>query len=88
MKIEIICPKCNWKPDGGAYWECSCGHVWNTFATAGRCPKCSKTWEDTRCPSIPGGCSKWSKHVDWYRNLDDVMKAEMEKAFKEKSIKI
>lgn len=80
--IEIKCPKCEWKPDGGAYWHCECGNQWNTFATTGRCPKCKKMWKDTQCPGpeAPGGCGKWSPHIDWYHNLGDKLKEELEKA--------
>ena len=38
-------------------------------------------------PGFPGGCGKWSKHVDWYRNLDESFKEELEKSFKEISVK-
>ncbi len=77
MKVEIACPKCEWKPDGGAYWQCSCGNVWNTFDTAGRCPN---------CPKHHGGCGKWSKHLDWYRNLDTQLKKEVENALDKQPI--
>lgn len=80
-KIEIICPKCDWKPDGGAHWTCDCGHRWNTFDTAGRCPNCKKIWKDTQCPGPqePGGCGQWSPHIDWYRNLDQLLRDQLEK---------
>ena len=71
--IRIRCPKCNWEPDGKPYWQCSCGHVWDTFSTGGRCPACQKVWEDTKCPGHVGGCDKWSPHLDWYENLDDIV---------------
>jgi hypothetical protein len=29
--MYIACPKCDWRPDGGAYWVCTCRHVWDTF---------------------------------------------------------
>lgn len=78
-ELIIECPKCKWKPDGGEYWMCSCGHTWNTFATAGRCPACSKQWNDTCCPSgtYVGGCGQWSPHLEWYKNLDDKLKKEI-----------
>ena len=81
MKIEIACPKCNWEPNSGSFWQCNCGHLWNTFETSGKCPKCSKIWADTQClgPSYPGGCGAWSKHIDWYRNLDSEMRKKIEK---------
>ena len=62
----IQCPKCKWKPDGGAYWSCDtngCGHrSWDTFETRGKCPGCGKQWETTQCPA----CGEWSPHKDWY----------------------
>jgi len=69
--IKILCPKCDWEPAAHDYWGCSCGHVWNTFDTGGRCPACQKVWEDTQCLE----CEKWSPHLDWYRGLDDVVDA-------------
>ena len=71
--IRIRCPQCHWEPDGKPYWRCSCGYVWNTFATGGRCPKCARVWEDTQCIKRAGGCAKWSPHLDWYEDLDDVV---------------
>jgi hypothetical protein len=66
--MRIRCPKCEWEPDGGAYWECDCGTAWNTFDTVGVCPGCGKKWHDTQCPGpfFPGGCGAWSPHDDWY----------------------
>jgi hypothetical protein len=61
-KLTIQCPKCEWRPDGKAYWQCSCDHTWDTFKTAGKCPKCSKQWETTYCP----GCGDSPNHKDWY----------------------
>lgn len=84
MAEDIKCPKCNWSPDGGAYWKCSCGHVWNTFATGGNCPACDKVWTITQCPGSPriGGCGTISKHIDWYSHLDVQLKKELETIFK------
>lgn len=73
-EIKIECPKCRWEPKADSLWSCICGHAWNTFDTAGRCPACHKQWHDTACLS----CSKWSKHLDWYKNLDDIFKKEIE----------
>ena len=75
--IKICCPKCGWEPDGKPYWRCSCGHLWDTFSTGGRCPRCKKVWEKTQCIT----CFKWSPHLDWYNGLDDVMK-ELKEAIK------
>ena len=88
MKIEIACPKCNWEPDGGPHWWCFCGHSWNTFETSGKCPKCSKIWADTQCPSHAGGCDSWSKHIDWYRNLDIEMRKKIEKVLQVQPLKL
>ena len=71
--IRILCPKCNWEPDGKPYWRCSCKHRWDTFSTGGRCPQCKKVWEQTQCPTAPGGCAGWSYHLDWYQGLDDII---------------
>ncbi|GLR16413.1 hypothetical protein [Portibacter lacus] len=81
-EVKIMCPKCDWEPDGGSWWMCECGHSWNTFETTGRCPKCKKIWQDTQCPGpgVPNGCGEWSPHIDWYRNLDEKLRAELEKA--------
>jgi hypothetical protein len=76
--IQICCPKCEWEPDGKPYWNCSCGHQWDTFTTGGRCPECKKVWEETQCIA----CDEWSPHLDWYRGLDDVAK-EITEAIKE-----
>lgn len=70
--IRIECPKCGWQPDGGAYWQCSsCGHVWDTFATAARCPECGCQHERTSCIPYRGGCTAYEPHIDWYKGLDD-----------------
>ena len=80
MAIEIECPKCEWHPDGGAHWQCSCGHVWNTFETFARCPKCATIWNDTECPGpeSPGGCGVLSPHIDWYKGLDEEVRKQIE----------
>lgn len=79
MKIEIKCPKCKWKPNSEKLWQCTCNHIWNTFDTGGICPKCKKKWEDTCCPK----CHKWSKHLAWYSDLDEILKEELKKLNKE-----
>ena len=75
--VRIRCPKCSWEPDGRPYWMCECGCEWDTFSYGGRCPSCKKVWEYTQCID----CYKWSPHLDWYENLDDIVqeiKEEME----------
>lgn len=63
--IIIECPKCEWQPDGKSYWRCSCGCLWNTFETRGKCPKCNTQWENTYCPA----CGSSTKHETWYKDL-------------------
>jgi hypothetical protein len=64
--VKIYCPKCKWVPGPQDRWACepACGCVWNTFDTAGTCPQCGKTWEDTQCLA----CQAWSPHADWYHD--------------------
>lgn len=59
----IHCPKCLFQPTDELRWNCKCGHVWNTFRTAGECPACHFQWELTMCPR----CGEMSEHRDWYR---------------------
>ena len=80
MTVEIHCPQCRWEPDGGAHWQCRCGHVWNTFATAGVCPRCRHRWLTTVCPPAPGGCGALSPHIDWYHGLTELVEALVEEA--------
>lgn len=82
MEVEIFCPKCEWEPQASDRWQCSCGHLWNTFDTIGRCPSCSKVWEDTQCLS----CKKWSPHLDWYHNLDEITRRMIEEALAEHKV--
>ena len=60
----IRCPRCTWVPTADDAWECECGHAWNTFETAGRCPACAKIWEETWCLE----CREPSEHQAWYRD--------------------
>jgi len=41
-KIEILCPKCGWRPSEDSIWchDPGCGHIWNAFDTGGICPNC------------------------------------------------
>ncbi|HAI75285.1 MAG TPA: hypothetical protein DCM08_03485 [Microscillaceae bacterium] len=65
---KIACPHCQWEPDGGQYWRCDCGFVWDTFSTGAICPACQKRHKYTMCPT----CSKVSLHIDWYHNPIDL----------------
>jgi hypothetical protein len=69
----IRCPRCSWTPGADSQWSCnsagtpeppfhSCGTVWNTFTTKGRCPGCAHQWRWTSCLQ----CRQWSLHMDWY----------------------
>lgn len=78
-EVRIACPKCEWEPDGRPHWSCTCGHIWNTFDTGGRCPNCKKQWEWTQCVPHAGGCSARSPHLDWYRGLDEWLEEELSK---------
>ncbi len=64
--MYIACPKCDWRPDAGSRWYCTCGHRWNTFQTHGVCPACGKAWKETACLA----CTQWSDHEDWYHDDD------------------
>ena len=70
---RIRCPLCRWQPTASSMWGCesaatpepffeSCGTVWNTFSTRGRCPGCGHQWRWTSCLR----CAGWSLHEDWY----------------------
>ena len=76
--LKIECPKCGWEPDGGAYWMCdNCRHIWNTFDTMARCPACGHQHERTACIPSRGGCPAYEPHLDWYKNLDDILDEEI-----------
>jgi DNA-directed RNA polymerase subunit RPC12/RpoP len=73
MFSGIRCPRCGWRPSDESRWACdwpgtpeprfhSCGTVWNTFSTRGRCPECGHQWQWTSCLR----CGQWSLHEDWY----------------------
>jgi hypothetical protein len=63
--LRIRCPVCAWQPAAHDTWSCNpqgCGNLWNTFATHGVCPACSREWAETACLR----CAAWSPHDDWY----------------------
>jgi hypothetical protein len=68
--MKIYCPGCRWEPLPESEWQCAmpCGSVWNTFDTGGRCPQCGKVWQETQCLR----CGLWSKHHDWYHDLQPI----------------
>ena len=84
--MKICCPKCDWQPDGHAYWQCHCGTIWNTFETAGRCPSCHFQHESTACVPFAGGCNAVSPHLDWYEGLDGIIEELIEEVFEEKEV--
>jgi hypothetical protein len=63
-RTKIRCPLCSCEPQKSDRWLCApgCQHRWNTFDTAGICPGCAKTWDETACLR----CGGWSRHEDWY----------------------
>ncbi len=77
--MKIYCPKCNFEPTPRHRWACrpGCGHIWNTFATQGICPKCKKMWRETNCPR----CKMWSLHNDWYHDDTPEHEKEIEEVF-------
>lgn len=81
--MKVRCPKCSWEPDGNAYWQCHCGHQWNTFETAARCPACGFQHEKTSCVPFAGGCHAHSDHLDWYEGLDDIIEELKQEVFSE-----
>ncbi len=87
-ETKIACPKCNWEPDGGKYWGCTCGYVWNTFATAAVCPACKKQYEYTQCIGYAGGCNQMSPHIDWYRELDEILEEALEEVVETIAVEI
>ncbi|MDC8004806.1 DUF4272 domain-containing protein [Aureisphaera galaxeae] len=70
--LVIQCTVCEWRPDGGKYWACNCGHVWNTFKSHGKCPKCETQYVKTWCP----GCGKSTPHKDWYKTPEEIIAIE------------
>ncbi len=85
--LKIECPKCGWEPDGGAYWMCSqCQYMWNTFDTAAQCPQCHFQHEHTSCIPSKGGCHAYEPHLDWYKNLSDIVQEELDTILIEKEV--
>lgn len=75
---KIRCPHCRWQPDASSRWFCSdcdapeffynsCGAMWNTFETRGKCPGCNHQWRWTSCLR----CGGWARHEDWYATKKD-----------------
>lgn len=63
----FACPQCTWRVTDDCDWQCSCGHVWNTFHTGGKCPACGHQWKETICLQ----CHEWSAHTAWYRTSEN-----------------
>lgn len=80
-EIIIACPKCDWEPKQSDRWIClpGCGHLWNTFDTAAKCPGCGIQWEYTQCLC----CKGVSRHTHWYRSLGSNLQEELDLVDKE-----
>ena len=77
-QARIRCPRCGWPSAPSSTWVClsgpgpeppfsSCGTVWNTFKTRGRCPGCAHQWRWTTCLH----CTEWSPHLEWYEVVEE-----------------
>jgi GrpB-like predicted nucleotidyltransferase (UPF0157 family) len=75
---RVRCPLCQWQPEQSSRWCCdcvgtpepwfeSCGAIWNTFDTHGRCPGCGHQWRWTTCLR----CAAASPHEDWYEETSE-----------------
>jgi Zn-dependent protease len=58
----FACPRCKAAPPMGSFWRCACGTMFDTFDTAGRCPKCARTYQGTAC----NDCGQMSPHVAFH----------------------
>jgi Zn-dependent protease len=58
----FACPACGAPPPLGAFWRCACGAEFDTFATGGACPRCSRRFATTSCPA----CHRVSPHEAFY----------------------
>lgn len=73
---EAACPHCHWPPDGKDHWICQgCELEFNMFEDAGRCPRCYHVHEYTHCVPYAGGCENTAPHLDWYKGMDEGLKA-------------
>ena len=59
-RYKLRCPACGWIPFALDVWKCKeCGLVWDSFSTAGVCPRCNHKHEETVCVrcrrSFPNG---------------------------------
>jgi hypothetical protein len=61
---EFRCPLCGWVPFAVNAWKCGrCNFVWDSFATAGRCPRCGFQRQETPCLR----CRRTSPNELWAR---------------------
>jgi len=61
-RSDVKCPNCGQNPPVGAYWKCTCGEAFDTFATMGTCPRCGTQHYVTACPD----CRTASPLAAWY----------------------
>ena len=59
---QLRCPSCGQAAPIGAYWRCTCGQPFDTFATGGVCPRCGTQHYVTACPD----CRQPSALAAWY----------------------
>lgn len=58
----LSCPSCETSPPLGLYWRCgNCRQSFDTFATAGLCPTCSRQFDQTVCLD----CGRKSSLLAW-----------------------
>ncbi len=59
---ELRCPLCGWVPFALTAWKCKeCRFVWDSFSTAGLCPRCGHQHEETACVR----CRRISPNGQW-----------------------
>jgi Zn-dependent protease len=56
------CPQCGGAQPIGAFWRCTCGQLFDTFATRAQCPFCKRVYRDTAC----NDCSQMHPHQAFY----------------------
>ena len=60
---DYACPACGTNPPMAALWGCTCGAMYDTFATGGACPSCGSAFPTTQCTS----CGARYPITQWYK---------------------